>query len=497
MTERDPASASSWANTFLPPLGLRLVVWYALTFTVVVTALVTIWALVGGASERDAFDARLLRSAHVIREQIGADEGWDDTQLHDLVAASRDLLYAEIDDAAGRTMRTSNAALAAELPSLEPDGHHVGAAFRDLALEGAEAGRDADSVVRHAILATRAPGGAPLFVHVIARETPDALVWTRLLELLGFLVPAVLIASLIVSALLVRKALGPLGKIRRMARSLGPRRPEPATEDVESGDDLAGLQLELAQARRRIDEAFEAQGRFISNVSHELKTPVSVLLTQAQVLDPATAPRADFARFKRSVQGEMRRLGKLIESFLVLARSSHGGQNIRKETVALMDVFLESVQHCGGYAQQHGVRLVPQLELADVGHPPTLRGDPDLLRTMLDNLVRNAIRFTPRNGTVELRLDTTRERARISITDHGPGLPEGALESLFDPFVQSPDGSPRSGGVGLGLSIAANVAGLHEGRIDAENGTDGGCTFVVDLPLGRAAPVGRETGSDD
>jgi signal transduction histidine kinase len=110
-------------------------------------------------------------------------------------------------------------------------------------------------------------------------------------------------------------------------------------------------------------------------------------------------------------------------------------------------------------------------------------GEPDLLRNMLENLIRNALRFTPEDGRVVVRAEVRGDRAVVRVVDEGPGIPEDQLGRIFERFSQADNQSVGTKGHGLGLAIAQEIARLHGGEISVRNGERGGCVFSVHLPL--------------
>jgi signal transduction histidine kinase len=293
-------------------------------------------------------------------------------------------------------------------------------------------------------------------------------------------------------------AVAPFERLRRIAAALSPD-PAPPSKGLDaeisgSSREVARLAQELEDARRRVAERFVAQERFLSNVSHELKTPISVILTEVQTLDlDSISPSA--RRFAESVEEEMGRLGRLIESFLTLSRIRDGRGLTRFRAYSVNDLVMDSVEHCRKMAEHHHVRLEPELLDGDRGIEAAVSGEPELLRTMVDNLVRNAIRFSPPAGVVRVRAelpDDASDRVTIAITDRGPGIPADRLRTIFDRFSQAP--TQRQGrGHGLGLTIALGIAELHGGTIAAENSIGGGCRFAAVLPLRAVdAPVLQE-----
>ncbi len=291
-------------------------------------------------------------------------------------------------------------------------------------------------------------------------------------------------AAGLASWLIAGLATAPLHELRRLAGSLSP---EGIDQDMVispsslSSQELAALRKELEVARARLRQALNAQDRFISSVSHELKTPIAVLLTEAQTIDARTLPDEP-RKFVQSVTEEMRRLGRMVESFLTLTRVRGGMQLVSPDRCSINDVVIEAVQSSGKMARQYGVSVVPALADADVN--PVITGDSELLRVMIDNLIHNAVRFSREGQRVEVSVVPIDATCQVRVRDFGPGVPEDLKDRLFERFVQAPGEAARGRGHGLGLSIAQGIAELHGGRIAVHNMTEGGgCEFTVSLPV--------------
>lgn len=281
-------------------------------------------------------------------------------------------------------------------------------------------------------------------------------------------------------------AVAPFERLGQIAAQMRPESLHEALDIPVYNTEIAELRDQLNDARERLRGAFGMQERFLTNVSHELKTPIAVILTEAQTLNFEKLPK-DAQDFVRSTREEMRHLGKLIESLLGLARLREGTAHARMNRVTLNDLAVDTVDGCLLMARQDGVKLVPELASDEAGLDAEIYGEPQLLRTMMENLVRNAIRFTPKGGQVTMSVTVEDGRGVLSVTDEGPGIPESEIGSLFERFKQGTNQGPaqpgRDAGHGLGLSIAQGIAELHGGRIRANNLEGGGCVFRVCLPL--------------
>lgn len=381
-------------------------------------------------------------------------------------------------DGDGRTLATSSrraptpssaersAALAGEANGavfkIDPATNAAGGAARAVGLVM----RRPDGETRILAVATNGDGVGRLLAH-----TTSVMLATGLIGVL-----AAAIAGWVVGGL----AHAPLEELRRIAGSLLPERIEEEVEMRSLSPESAQLQRDLQDVRARLVDALHAQERFISNASHELKTPIAVLLTEAQTLRVTRLPPAA-RRFVQSVTDEMRRLGRTADSFLMLTRLRGGKQEVVADLHLVNDIVVDAVESCARMARQHSVALVT--ELADGDRELIVSGDAELLRVMLDNLIRNAVRFSPSEGRVLVGVREVHAECLITVRDNGPGLPEPLVERVFDRFSQGTDEATRGRGHGLGLSIAQGVAELHGGRISVRNHPGGGCEFSVCLRL--------------
>lgn len=310
----------------------------------------------------------------------------------------------------------------------------------------------------------------------VVRQT--ALV-TRVLLLGGFLG---VIASALSGWYIAGIAVEPIRRLSLVAGQLGPETIDRELVVESSNSEIAELTSEIDAARARMREAFAAQERFLSNISHEIKTPIATLLTEAQTINRSILP--DHARdFVEIAEEEMRKLGSLVESFLTLTRVRDGGgiQNLR--ACPANEIVMESIEDCSAMAARHDVRLEPRLAEGEDAMNACIAGDQSLLRTMLNNLVRNAIRFTRAGGRVGVSAMIGDGLFTVRVSDQGPGLPPDLIEKLFDRFTQSAEELRRHRGHGLGLAIAKGIAELHKGDITARNLPDGGAEFEVSLPV--------------
>jgi two-component system OmpR family sensor kinase len=270
--------------------------------------------------------------------------------------------------------------------------------------------------------------------------------------------------------------------VAREARRLSAARLDRRLPIPSGRDEVVEMIRTLNDMLDRLQSAFDAQERFIANAAHELKTPVTHLLGQAQVLARQTRRPEEYDRFVSAVQEDMRHLATIVESLLLLARADAGLPLKSRTRVSINEVVTDVVERCHPYAAQREVQLEPALcPPTDEADEPEVEGDAELLVSMVGNLVRNAIRFSPPGERVEVVVERVDEQVRIAVRDRGPGIPDDQLPRLFERFYQARN-AERPGGSGLGLSIARSVAKLHKGGIGVARRPGGGCEFEVTLP---------------
>jgi len=228
---------------------------------------------------------------------------------------------------------------------------------------------------------------------------------------------------------------------------------------------------------RPIAEALRVQRQFTADASHELRTPVSVVRATAEVtLSRAHRDESEYREALAIVGGQARRLGHLVESMLVLARADAGAYPLRPVDLYLDEVVAECRRAVDVLAAERGVTI-------RAGESPEIpfRGDEDLLRQLVLNVLQNAVQHAPAGGSVDIDLRRDSAAVTVRVSDTGPGIPEADRLRIFDRFVQL-DPSRRGQGTGLGLPIARWIAEAHHGTLVLERSGPDGTTFCVSLP---------------
>ena len=295
---------------------------------------------------------------------------------------------------------------------------------------------------------------------------------------------AVLSALAALSTWGVRLGLRPLARIEATARGIAGGDLTDRVEDVDERTEAGRLGIAFNEMLTRIEGAFAEQRaseerlrRFLADASHELRTPLSSIRGYAELFRlGAAADPDDLARSMSRIESESERMSGLVDDMLTLARLDEVREPIR-ERVDLSRLAEDACADARAAAPGREVSL----EVAEVA---VVVGDPDQLRQLVSNLLRNAVAHAP-EGAITVRVARGHGEVTLEVRDHGPGLPEGSEEVVFERFWRAGEARDRaSGGAGLGLAIVSGVALAHGGRVTAENVDDRGARFRVVLPAG-------------
>ncbi|HWA38422.1 MAG TPA: HAMP domain-containing sensor histidine kinase [Burkholderiales bacterium] len=293
-------------------------------------------------------------------------------------------------------------------------------------------------------------------------------------------------AALAMALALARYIARPIAELDASIRQLGSAdfvRPI----QVRGPEDLQVLGERLDWLRRRLAEVEAEKNRFLRHMSHELKTPLAALREGTELLRDEVA--GALSSQQRQVVTIMRdnslKLQRLIEDLLDYQRALHAASSLYPRPIPLEALVAET-------AQAHELALQAKEQRLELDiQPATIHADRDKLRAILDNLLGNAVKFTPPHGTISISARSTGRETVIDVVDSGPGVPAEEHDSIFDSFFRGrakPSG--RVEGTGLGLAIAREFAEAHGGRISVVAGGKGG-HFRVALPV-RAASLGAE-----
>jgi signal transduction histidine kinase len=311
---------------------------------------------------------------------------------------------------------------------------------------------------------------------------------------LGVVVIVCVIAGLVASAfswLLGRQVESGSAALRQAARSLGdeagqftpPVRPLAAEFAALSGE-LADTSAKLARSRARERALEQSRRQLVAWVSHDLRTPLAGLRAMAEALEDGLA--ADPPRYHKQIRAEAERLAFMVDDLFEVSRIHSGTLQLTHDEITVNDLVSDVLASAEAVARGRGVRLAGQ-----AAGQLTIRGDPRELSRALTNLVTNAIRYTPPEGSVYVEARPDHDAALLTVTDGCGGIPEADLPRVFDLAWRGTDArSPApDSGAGLGLAIVRGIVEAHRGSVRVLN-TGDGCRFEMRLPVSAQRPAG-------
>ncbi|MGA7765567.1 MAG: ATP-binding protein [Candidatus Sulfotelmatobacter sp.] len=247
-------------------------------------------------------------------------------------------------------------------------------------------------------------------------------------------------------------------------------------------DEVAGLMRDFDAMAERLEMLVKAQSRLLNDISHELRSPLARLnVALGLARQRAGVESADMLD---RIELEASRLNELIGRILTLARLEDGEQRMPQTPVPLGELVASVAEDAEFEAQERHCHVHTVIPEGDWG----VRGNDSLLHSAVENVVRNAIRYTQEGSSVEIELTSDNRasgaEAVLRVSDSGPGVPEDALGKLFEPFYRLDDARGRlTGGVGLGLAITERAVRFHGGKVSAFNRAEGGLMVEIRLPL--------------
>jgi two-component system sensor histidine kinase CpxA len=342
-------------------------------------------------------------------------------------------------------------------------------------------------IARSALLLYGQSGRAYIFATELPAGPRAALGINRAALLLQWGV-ALLVSGLICS-LLTRYITGPILGLREMSQKLaaGDLSARTPSGSLQRQDEIGDLIRDFNAMASRIEELISRQRQLISDISHELRSPLARL---SVALDLGRERKGNDPAFEQ-MQEDLHILDDLIGRLLIIAKLDMSAPQVPMVDLDLTDILSQVVRN----AEFESKEPNGAIQLTST-RSCIVRGNGELLQSAIENVIRNAIRYTYGGTSVEVRIEpessSSGTKIRLVVRDYGPGVPDSELKNIFQPFYRTTDARDRqSGGTGLGLAIADRVVRIHGGTIRAENATPRGLRIVIDLP---SSPL-RESGT--
>lgn len=283
-----------------------------------------------------------------------------------------------------------------------------------------------------------------------------------------------LLISTLVCYLLARYLSGPVRRLSRASHQLAQGNLEVRVDETKRRDEIADLGKDFNLMAGEIQGLLQSQKQLLQDVSHELRSPLARLRV-ALALARREVTNKD--QYLDRLDRDLDRLDSLVAEVLTLSQLN--SVTHPKEDLNISQLAESIVKDCQFEAQQRrcliDARIAPDIQL---------HASPELLHRAIENIIRNALSFSPEAGTIEVSLKAINNKLEISVSDEGPGIPEDQISRLFDPFVRMDSARGHApGGYGLGLSIARKAVEIHHGNIAMENREGKGLKVVIQLPM--------------
>ena len=289
---------------------------------------------------------------------------------------------------------------------------------------------------------------------------------------------------------LSRRALAPVDELVRTAREVGGTNLNSRLQRLETGDEVQRLADTLNEMLDRIERSFLRVTQFTADASHELRTPISLIRTEAELALRRSRGETEYKESLRHILLEAERTTALIEQLLALARADSGRETLHMQPVDLRATLRGVVQGWEQVATIRNLQFSAKIDSSSAdstsitGKDLFVLGDEAALRRLVDILLDNAFKYTQSPGSVHLALEQKAENTVITVQDSGMGIAEKDQPKIFERFYRVDEARSRAqGGAGLGLAIAQWIVAQHRGSIGVQSHLGTGAVFRVELPM--------------
>ena len=324
------------------------------------------------------------------------------------------------------------------------------------------------------------PSGVGMDNIVVVGGSLDQVIDTahRVYLILAVAGPLAVVASIAGAWLLAGGVLRPVERLRTQVEAISASDPQARIAQPGARDELATLVDTFNGLLDRVHEALDRQRQFVAAASHELRTPLAALGAELEMAARSAAGNVAVAEMTSRLAGRVAQLVRLSDGLLILAQADEGVALLHVNSCPLEPLVAASLSTYRGPCERGAVTLALDAYSHVVAPVDTVR-----FRQVVENLVDNAIRYSPRGGLVEVGLRLVGDTAIVDVRDQGPGVPPDFLPRAFERFSRSePSRPPDSGGAGLGLAIVWTIVHAHGGTVTLANAPGGGALATVSLP---------------
>jgi|SRR5215469_1105929 len=449
------------------PIKTRLTVWY---FLIVATALAgfAVFALaIMRQSIYTTVDEQLEDRAHALQALIARSSGEDIADAireHSELRSGSQLM--QVADGSGRFLYRSQVMERLGVPAAKTDHQRLESAEYD------------EMPLR--ILSTTVTVSGRQFLVQVAEPMDDYLEALERFRTTMFIgIPVLLLLAVGGGYWISTRALHPVDQITHAAQTINPHDLSQRVTVPQTGDELQRLAETLNRTLQRIESAVARITQFTADASHELRTPVALIRTRAEVTLAKPRGPEHYRDALKEVLAESERTTALIDNLMTLARADTGSEMLKFDRTNISEIAGEVCTQAQTLSEAKQIHWSATISDAAIW----VRGDANALRRLLLILIDNAVKYTPPAGAVRLTVQRNATHAEIRVSDTGIGISESELPHIFDRFYRADKARSRElGGTGLGLSIGRWIASAHGGEVKVESSTNGS-VFLVLLPI--------------
>lgn len=291
------------------------------------------------------------------------------------------------------------------------------------------------------------------------------------------MVPLFMLASSIFSFLIAGNALTPIKTLTDSANNIAAQNLSLRVPVVDTGDEIEELARTLNNLLERLEKSFEAQENFVSNASHQLNTPLAIIKGELDVLQSKERTPEEIQKFHQSLRQELQRFIELVKNMLLIARVKSGIEKFVFSPLRLDDLLLTITSRLRFKAREKKITIRYNIDEELSPSDLIVMGEKQLLDSIFENLLDNAIKYSPEDSTVEIRLKKISGQIEVWVSDEGAGMNKSDFDVIIKTRFQRASGNIS--GTGLGLSLANKIAGFHSAKIEYERLTPQGSLFKV------------------
>ena len=445
----------------------QLSAWYFLIVAVALIGFAVFASTVMRQSIYSTVDEQLedrARALQVVIANSGPSGAADELQKHAELQSGTQLF--QVSDSSGHFVYRSRVMEHLGVPADKPDQQFKNAEYDDLPLR---------------LWTTTASAGGRVYVVQVAEPMDDFMeAVDRFRTAMFFGIPLLLLAAIASGYWMSFRAMQPVERITRAAEAITPQDLSQRVTVPQTNDELQRLAETLNGMLQRIESAVVRITQFTADASHELRTPIALIRTRAEVTLDNPRSNDQYRSAIQEILAESERTSSLIENLMLLARSDTGSEVLRFEQTDLNEMVREVSKQ--GQTLAEAKHLGWKVVTPDT--PTCVHGDNQSLCRLLLILIDNAVKYTAPGGSIALTVRSNGKSAEIEIKDTGIGMPEDDLPHIFERFYRVDKARSRDlGGTGLGLSIGRWIAQAHGGEILVKSGLGVGSIFLVRLPL--------------